>query len=174
MTSPTIKAAAEPSREALLARLDDRALREPVEEVRELLSKAADFLRRLSAPVGAGVREALAEALSGLEYIAPAIPVLRTMFMTADLKLGAEKAAEMDASNKEAIAKLKAVLSALASPSSIPDAPGGRETIVRILANFDGNDFDSERMSPHDKGIYLKRADAILHALKPQDGGGSK
>lgn len=67
------------------------------------------------APVDAGVREALIDALAGLKYIEPAIPVLRTMFMTADLALGARKAEEMDASNKEAIKKLEAVLAALSS-----------------------------------------------------------
>ena len=68
-----------------------------------------------AAPVDAGVREALIDALAGLKYIEPAIPVLRTMFMTADLALGARKAEEMDASNKEAIKKLEAVLAALSS-----------------------------------------------------------
>lgn len=57
-----------------------------------------------------GAREALEEALRGLEYTAPAIPVLRTMFMTANLKLGAAKAEEMDASNKEVIEECKAAL----------------------------------------------------------------
>lgn len=76
-----------------------------------------------------GAREALAEALRGLEYIAPAIPVLRTMFMTANLKLGAAKVEEMDASNKEAIEKLKSVLAALALPAVV--GIEGREAIIR-------------------------------------------
>lgn len=83
------------------------------DEVRQL--REVFKLAVLPAPVDAGVREALIDALAGLKYIEPAIPVLRTMFMTADLALGARKAEEMDASNKEAIKKLEAVLAALSS-----------------------------------------------------------
>jgi hypothetical protein len=77
----------------------------------------------------AGAVEALREALAGLKYIEPAIPVLRTMFMTADLKLGARKAEEMDASNKQAIAKLEAVLNAL---SATPVPEGWRMVPVEL------------------------------------------
>jgi len=92
---------------AEIARLQD-ALNQ-AEELAELYANS----RPAAQPAGNAAVEALAEALRGLEYIAPAIPVLRTMFMTADLKLGAEKAAEMDASNKEAIKALRSVLAAL-------------------------------------------------------------
>lgn len=68
--------------------------------------------------------EALREARQGLSYIAPAIPVLRTMFMTADLKLGMQKAEEMAVSNRAAIEKLDAVLLALSQEA--PDAGVGK------------------------------------------------
>lgn len=65
----------------------------------------------------ARLETAAREALAALQYIAPAIPVLRTMLMTANLPLGVKKAEEMNASNKEAIKKLKAVLAALRARS---------------------------------------------------------
>ncbi len=98
--------------DGVMVKVSRQALYEVLNAINEVAIQAAITS---PAPVDAGVREALIDALAGLKYIEPAIPVLRTMFMTADLALGARKAEEMDASNKEAIKKLEAVLAALSS-----------------------------------------------------------
>jgi hypothetical protein len=96
---------------------DGKSLPSRIEEARVCIEAA---LTSTPAPAGSDVREALQEALSGLKYIAPAIPVLRTMLMTKDLVLGAATAEEMDVNNKAAIEKLETVIAALAFPSAMP------------------------------------------------------
>jgi hypothetical protein len=62
--------------------------------------------------------------------------------------------------------QLTLIVAALRSQPAMP-----REEVAKKLAEFDGNKW-WDRVSSHDKGIYRKRADAILSLpAAPADGG---